>query len=146
MRQAIEEISEEIANQTNLSRESWYLLPGYWGFRPHSGSPLMSWEDEFGYAFEAGLHGLTWRFGIGSKCQLLSDATLIIHAGYNFDRLIHGRDANTMDGPHGWNDQKSAANGSPSCNEVAEGLIVELKANLPAMVEQFAVLLEADSK
>src|ERR1051326_993533 len=57
MRQAIEEISEEIANQTNLSRESWYLLPGYWGFRPHSGSPLMSWEDEFGYAFEAGLHG-----------------------------------------------------------------------------------------
>lgn len=139
----IDEIAASITDLSSLSPEdSWYGVPNYWGYRVHGGGHRINWEDEAGCTFVAGGPVLTWRLGIGAKCQLLSDGNLNVSVGYFYDRLINGNDANASGGPEGWGDGGSATNGAPSCDELIAKLIAGLRANLPNIAEQFAQLVE----
>ena len=119
-------------------------VPESWGYQSHMAGPRIEWQNARGCSFEAGSE-LTWRLGIGQKCQLLSNGNLMIVVGYEFDCFFNGHDANTMDNPQGWMKGGEAMNGTPSCNQLVDDLLAELRQNLPATLEQFSRLIEEAS-
>lgn len=145
IKQAIDEIVQTIQSQTALEPDYLYDAPKFWGYHSHLGGLRIEAEESSGYSFVAGVGIQSWRLSIGLKHQLLTDGTLVLHAGYHFDRLIHGREANFGGMHRGWNDKGTAPNGTPSANELASRLIAGLKQNLPDVLNQFSSLVGGSS-
>lgn len=146
VRLTIEEVAQAIQKHTGLAQEPWYVLPAYWGYRAHLAGPSILSEDGSGYSFEAGGDVVTWRLSFGLKHQLLSDGTLVLHAGYHLDRLFSGREANTLGMSQVWNDQGTVQNGTPSASELAARLRAGLMQNLPEVLSLYAERVEQASK
>jgi serine/threonine protein kinase len=143
LRHVVNTLVDQVAAQTGLSSSKWFDMPDFWKYRESMTSQVRCLEHYYhGRSFEAGSERSTWVLSFGYGASVLSDQSMLIHAGYDLEPKVRGTSTRYMGMPQMWEAEASAQVGLPSGAEAVQGLGNGLREHLTPTLEAFARRLD----